>query len=420
MFAIRQARRSGISALRARGNATLQTPETVDHSSTPAPPLVQAVEAESSTKPAASNANEALEDDEPKKRKGPYKFWPTTRPSISLERPREYNRPIGVGVLPAYDEALAYIKRDSSRLSAELTHCKTQLEAAEKEGNASEVERLKEKVKILEVQSEINLPSVRWKARNGLADMSKPVYRHLLEQRWREEGDLDLLMERIHQMNVVPDMLPSLHPSFDLRLNFPEPPPEDIRLRTRVKRKYEKVEPGVYLLPEQTRKPPMMYATVFHTDTRLYTLLMVDLDVPDPENETFQSYLHWMHPNIPLSSSTTAITLQGTHTKYIPPHPQKGTPYHRYVMLLVPQTGEQPIEVPHFSESDRLGFDYRDFAATYGLDASQGGGAHMWREVWDETVTKIYQDVLKTEEPVFGRMPKVDYYKEMKKVKKYI
>lgn len=26
------------------------------------------------------------------------------------------------------------------------------------------------------------------------ADMSKPIYRHLVEQRWREEGDLDLLV----------------------------------------------------------------------------------------------------------------------------------------------------------------------------------------------------------------------------------
>lgn len=61
----------------------------------------------------------------------------------------------------------------------------------------------------------------------------------------------DVKMERIHQMNVVPDVLPALHPSFDLRINFPEAPPEDIRLRTRVKRKYEKIEPGVLLVPEQ-------------------------------------------------------------------------------------------------------------------------------------------------------------------------
>lgn len=58
-------------------------------------------------------------------------------------------------------------------------------------------------------------------------------------------------MERIHQMNVVPDLLPSLHPSIDLRLNFPEAPPTDVVRRTRMRRKYEKVEPGVFLLPEQ-------------------------------------------------------------------------------------------------------------------------------------------------------------------------
>lgn len=52
-------------------------------------------------------------------------------------------------------------------------------------------------------------------------------------------------------MNVVPDLLPTLHPSFDLRITFPEPPPKSTYLRTRVKRRYSAVEPGVFLLPEQ-------------------------------------------------------------------------------------------------------------------------------------------------------------------------
>lgn len=97
--------------------------------------------------------------------------------------------------------------------------------------------------------------------------MSRPIYRHLLEKRWREEGALDLVvcsiyhvpaaktekcqMERVHQMNVVPDLLPELHPSFDLRVNFPERLPDKIRLQNRTKAKYEKTEPGIYLLPEQ-------------------------------------------------------------------------------------------------------------------------------------------------------------------------
>ena len=103
-----------------------------------------------------------------------------------------------------------------------------------------------------------------------LADMTKPVYRHLAEKKWRNDGDLDLLvsgasltmhtspdcvqMERIHQMNVVPDVLPSLHPSFDLRLTFPEPPPQSVYLRTRSKRQHKQVEPGVFLVSEQVRQ----------------------------------------------------------------------------------------------------------------------------------------------------------------------
>ena len=60
-------------------------------------------------------------------------------------------------------------------------------------------------------------------------------------------------MERIYQMNVVPDMLPELHPSFDLRIRYLAPPPKNNYLRTRVKRKLRQVEPGIFLLPEQVR-----------------------------------------------------------------------------------------------------------------------------------------------------------------------
>ena len=52
-------------------------------------------------------------------------------------------------------------------------------------------------------------------------------------------------------MNVVPDVLPSLHPSLDLRITFPEPPPQSVYLRTRSKRQHKQVEPGVFLVSEQ-------------------------------------------------------------------------------------------------------------------------------------------------------------------------
>ncbi|KAI0791795.1 phosphatidylethanolamine-binding protein [Abortiporus biennis] len=419
MFALRRFGRASVTS-GIRRNATVSSVAAEASSTTTPPPPAQVPEQTSEPVSSETSAQASnVSSPKGKGRTGPFK-----RPAISLEKPRQYFRPIGVGVLPAYDEALKYIKYDSVARKDELASYKEALakELAKEEKDEDEIERLTEKVHILEIQSEINIPSIRWKANNGMADLNKPVYRHLVEKRWREEGALDLLMERIHQMNVVPDLLPSLHPSLDLRVNYPEAPPKSVYLRTRIKRRYERVEPGVYLLPEQTRKPPRLYTTVFHTDPRLYTLLMVDLDVPDEENRTFQTYLHWMQPNLTLSSSSPSpIPLSTSHTSYIPPHPQRGTPYHRYVILLLPQQNPtERIHIPVPTQAERLGFNYRAFAEKYGLDGSKGGGAHMFREVWDDTVSQIYRNVLKTDEPVYGKLPKPDPYAEIKQVKKYI
>jgi len=97
----------------------------------------------------------------------------------------------------------------------------------------------------------VNLPEVRWKAANGMAEMGQKVYRHLIEQRWRTEGALDLLMERLYQMHVIPDILPNLRPTVDLRVVFPEAPPKNAVLRARAKRETAPVEAGVFLVNEQ-------------------------------------------------------------------------------------------------------------------------------------------------------------------------
>ncbi|KAI0727645.1 PEBP-like protein [Fomitopsis betulina] len=425
MLAIRRLPRICSRLQQCRGNATLEqanAPTSAAVSPLP-PPSATSTPKPTSPKAKAGSADASkVEEVAPAESKPAIGNWTTYRPRITLEHPRQYSRPIGKGVLPVYDLALQYIEEDSKVLTQELEDVRKALQAAEMEGDVDRQQALVEKVKILEVQSQVNLPEVRWKAANGLADMQLPIYRHLTEKRWREDGALDLLMERIHQMHVVPDLLPDLHPTIDLRLNFPEAPPKDVYRRSRVKRRYQKVDPGMYLLPEQTWRSPALYTTVWHTDTRLYTLLMVDLDVPDEDNQTFQSYLHWMHPNIPLSAtSTSPLAIPHPHTHYIPPHPQQGTPYHRYVVLLLPQASPtEPIKLPNIPEAERLGFNFRAFADEHGFDGSKGGGAHMWREVWDETVSKIYRDVLKSPEPRYGRPRMYDPYAEVKHGKKYI
>ncbi|KAJ7924389.1 phosphatidylethanolamine-binding protein [Mycena leptocephala] len=374
------------------------------------------------------------------------------RPEIGMDRPRRWHLPLPEGVLPAYDEAVRLIRKDARDVRREAGEVRREVdrlhkvlcgevegqvvEGEEKKAMEDKLEKLRARLKILDVQSEVNLPEVRWSVANAMADMSIPSHRHLVEQRWRKDGDLDLLMERLHQMHVLPDVLPVLHPSIDLHVTARLMPEhfDSLMKRNKFQRRvntFKEVVPGNYLTPRQTRVPPKLYANVFHTDVRLYTMLLVDPDVPDPENQTYKTFLHWLKPNIPLSATHTGrIPLLNTHTRYIPPHPQRGTPYHRYTLLLLPQppikgmkwSGEDPlanvvtlsqrINVPVVPNSERFCFDVRAFVKQWGLNGAMGGGAHMWREVWDKYVGAVYRYELHKPQPMYGRPPRDDPQRE--------
>ena len=116
----------------------------------------------------------AAPSEQPERPKGPQRKWPTRRPSISLERPREWCRPIAKGVEPAYDYALRYILRDAAFVRKELEELMVEVRAeeakpeGERDGRA--LEEMRERVRVLEIQAEANLPDVRWKARNGMGE----------------------------------------------------------------------------------------------------------------------------------------------------------------------------------------------------------------------------------------------------------
>lgn len=86
-------------------------------------------------------------------------------------RRTRWRPPVAPGVLPVYDLALKYIARDAARLRIEVSRVRSELAELEaKEGAArdeGEVAKMKEKVRVLEVQSEINRPVVRWMAFTG-------------------------------------------------------------------------------------------------------------------------------------------------------------------------------------------------------------------------------------------------------------
>lgn len=169
MLTLRRLQTSKCTPLLARTNATLE----VGKSSTPPPPppaqtATAKAETATSVPPTKNAGSSAAAEASPagEVTQGRRRRFKTHRPSITLERPRQYMRPLGRGVLPVYDLAVNYIKQDSVNLKQELDGLKAKLESGKL--SPEKAERVKEKIGILEVQSEINLPSVRWKARNGL------------------------------------------------------------------------------------------------------------------------------------------------------------------------------------------------------------------------------------------------------------
>jgi large subunit ribosomal protein L35 len=77
-------------------------------------------------------------------------------------------------VLPAYDEALKLIRKDSKALKGAMGKLRIAIGEAEKAALRDEaaIVAMKEKLQIVEVQSEINLPDVRWKFANGMGALA--------------------------------------------------------------------------------------------------------------------------------------------------------------------------------------------------------------------------------------------------------
>jgi large subunit ribosomal protein L35 len=68
-----------------------------------------------------------------------------------------------------------------------------------------------------------------------LVDMGKPVYRYMKQKQF-EKAPKSRLMERLTQMNVIPDLLAlGLEPTVEVAVMLPE----------------GQVEPGVFVKPEQ-------------------------------------------------------------------------------------------------------------------------------------------------------------------------
>lgn len=179
-----------------RGNATLQqtpspTPQIPASLLTAQPPVadgpVRSEEISSTLAPAEPSAPSPDPNDaqtssstsESAKTTRKKVFYPRRRPNISLENPRKWNPPVKKDLIPAYDEAIKYINRDSARLRTEMSGLRKQirdLESQDVDGKEEQLRVLQDRVGILEVQSYVNLPEVRWKAANGMGEPTNILF----------------------------------------------------------------------------------------------------------------------------------------------------------------------------------------------------------------------------------------------------
>ncbi|KAI5477256.1 hypothetical protein MNV49_006552 [Pseudohyphozyma bogoriensis] len=307
--------------------------------------------------------------------------------SSSSSSSSTYSAPVKPGQIPAYDEALAYLAADKQAKLKQLDELK--------KGKSQSKEVLLD----LEINAWINDPEVRWKAANGSAN----PYTDISQNEAGEKMALSpssfvlslLFMQRVTQMNVTPDLLPSIVPLADVQLLVPNE--EGVK---------EAIEPGVFVAPSLTTEGVDVKVQVFHPEEKLYTLLIVDPDVPDEARHSFTTYAHLLTPNIPLSATSTTLPSVPSLLPYVPPHPAQGTPYHRFTALLFVQPSSTPIDLSK-KEITREGFNVREFVKEQELEAV---GVSFWRAKWDKSVSEVYEKVLGVPEPRYGKAPKFDPY----------
>ncbi|KAG0230415.1 hypothetical protein BGW42_000961 [Actinomortierella wolfii] len=355
-----------------------------------------------------------------------FSVMPMTRSAAAetTAAPKPTYKAPATGVNRTYDEALKIIAEDKVKrleeikvLQAKISQLKQATPSPERD---AEIETLEDRVYKQQVYSEINDPEIQWQFKNGVdVDMSKPVFRYMKNKQFVRDR-LPLIQQRVTQMYVTPDLLPPFTPVMDVRLDYNLLGPSQAttskssKVLARVPLTADQLEDGKYfetgsyLLPGLTIQPPKIEATVFHPEQRLYTIVMVDPDVPDVDNQTFKQKLHWVMTNVPLSATQTTVDPSSADVvlPYLPPHPHKGTKYHRYTVLVCeqPNKGQDKISLSS-TDISRDTTTFQGLSAKFRLSAK---GLTFFREIWDKDVSKIYKEILQEEEPIYGKMPKID------------
>ncbi|KAG8530409.1 uncharacterized protein KY384_004911 [Bacidia gigantensis] len=291
------------------------------------------------------------------------------------------------------EEKLVQIAEQRRRIAKwQAAPAQTQREEGSKKGRLVAMQKHLEDLKIL---ADINDPVIRKRFEDGMGrlppsfdldpfylqrltfvrsgDMDRPIYRYLADRKWRSY-DRKLLMQRIEQHHLVPDILPHLNPTASVSIGFGR----------------RNVQPGQFVGSVISKLPLHLNIQVFDKGLRLVTIAVVDPDVPDVANDSFTSRCHYLAVNIPLSPTNRSVPLRSLNEEkhivqsWLPPFAQKGAPYHRLAVIVLQQNGESAMDVKDLRkwQTKREGWRLKQLLTHHKELLPVGAG--LFRTRWDE------------------------------------
>ena len=210
--------------------------------------------------------------------------------------------------------------------------------------------------------------------------MNRPIYRHLALRKWHEYKR-KLIMQRISQFHLVPDILSHLNPTADVSLGFGR----------------RNVPPGEIVDSRVTEHPPRLKIQAFDKGERLVSIAVVDPDVPDIKRDSFGSRCHYLAVNIPVAPDRTSVPLhmikedQNVVLPWLPPFSQKGAPYHRLPIFVLQHEEGQVLNIEELKNGklgSREGWNLQTLVANYKLHPI---GVTLFRTIWDEGADEVAQ-----------------------------
>ncbi|KAK8232259.1 ribosomal protein YmL35 [Phyllosticta capitalensis] len=213
-------------------------------------------------------------------------------------------------------------------------------------------------LKELKLLADINDPLVKKAFEDKKGDMSKPVYRHLADEKWRSYK-LKILQQRLEQMFVIPDVANHFNITADVDLSFGR----------------RNVKPGSFVDSRTTENPGQLDIQVFDAGERLVTIVVVNSDVPHVGRDTFTHRCHFIATNVPISPTNGRVDLgklpeSQVVLPWLPAAALKGAPYHRLsVWVLQQPAGKilEPAQRPTLPPNGRKDFKLRTFLAKNSL-----------------------------------------------------